>query len=274
MERSLRQPKEFAFYWLFDWTTGQRGLCELQAPHCSGRRRGELSRWLMPGRVSLASFPGPGSLLPARRRGRRRVCGATFPKGLVSSHPPAVTRASLQLLPSFLLSSRRARARVRHCLCQASGSEKVPDIVTTCGRPRQQMSQFLPAAASLRRWWFHLRTRAAGSVHHPGVALVDLWLQSDHVSVCSHSKAAAHGGRRLIIFISLQRETGFHPAVKPPKIPIPVLRCLFFIPASRGVGLIVRLESQKYGTCRKQQEESPKWRTVEFIAQEGFSALN
>lgn len=77
---------------------------------------GELSHWLMPGRASLASFPGPGSLLPAGCRGRRPVSGATFWKGLVSSHSPAVTCASLQLLPSFLLASRRAQRRARRCL--------------------------------------------------------------------------------------------------------------------------------------------------------------
>lgn len=41
--------------------------------------------------------------------------GATFRKGLVSSHSPAATRASLQLLPSFLFRTRRPRWRVRRC---------------------------------------------------------------------------------------------------------------------------------------------------------------
>lgn len=69
----------------------------------------------MAGRVSQAPFPGPCLLLPAGCRGRRRVSGATFRKGLVSSHSPAVTRASLQLLPSFLFRTRRPRWRVRRC---------------------------------------------------------------------------------------------------------------------------------------------------------------
>lgn len=91
--------------------------------------------------MSLASFPGPGSLLPAGRRGRRSpASGATFWKGLVSSHSPAVTCASLPLLRSFLLATRRPRCRVRRCLRflplsdrQASGCES-PDIVRTRGR--------------------------------------------------------------------------------------------------------------------------------------------
>lgn len=66
----------------------------------------------------------------------------------------------------------------------------------------------------------------------------------------------------------------FVPLLSPHYIPTPFLRCLFFIPASGGVGLIVRLEPQKKGTCQNQREKSPKGRQVQFIAQEGFLAVN